>query len=267
MFKLFLNLRRLIFCCLPLFMAGGCSTHWDMLNIPVQDGAASVPTTLNQRVKSLSLQPKTRQLYILLDQGPSMSEEYRGMSLQRYAKEILLRLRCSYPKLQFSEHIFIYTDDRSYAGIDAGNVTTLSSENFDAAINEIAASIPADAGSAALMVISRWENLESAALRQIGLAHDKLRYKPGLCLYPIGIGNRYSRSLVDEVDRCGFSVAGDSIAQPRNMSHYVERVLFYGPADSDGDGIYDYLDRCPDSAKGRLVRFDGCYRFDGAGER
>jgi hypothetical protein len=29
----------------------------------------------------------------------------------------------------------------------------------------------------------------------------------------------------------------------------------------DGDGIYDYMDKCPNTEKGRLVRFDGCYRF------
>jgi hypothetical protein len=38
-------------------------------------------------------------------------------------------------------------------------------------------------------------------------------------------------------------------------------MFFYGPADTDNDGIYDYRDKCPNTEKGRLVRFDGCKRF------
>jgi hypothetical protein len=45
------------------------------------------------------------------------------------------------------------------------------------------------------------------------------------------------------------------------MTHFVQRVLYKGPADSDGDGIYDYLDGCPNTSIGRIVDYFGCLRF------
>jgi len=49
--------------------------------------------------------------------------------------------------------------------------------------------------------------------------------------------------------------------QPREMSYFVEKILFSGPADSDGDGIYDYLDECPSTTPGRVIGRNGCARF------
>jgi hypothetical protein len=46
------------------------------------------------------------------------------------------------------------------------------------------------------------------------------------------------------------------------MAHFVERAFYLDPADSDGDGIYDYLDLCPATLAGKIVGYDGCDRFN-----
>jgi OOP family OmpA-OmpF porin len=55
------------------------------------------------------------------------------------------------------------------------------------------------------------------------------------------------------------------------MANYVERVLYskskikanVGVLDSDGDGVPDYQDKCPDTPKGAKVDKDGCWAYHG----
>ncbi|TPV53676.1 VWA domain-containing protein [Aestuariibacter sp. GS-14] len=83
----------------------------------------------------------------------------------------------------------------------------------------------------------------------------------GLCFYTVGVGNRLSRSRLENADSCGFSSAVDKVAQPSNMANFVESVLFRGPADEDNDGIYDYQDLCPATPAHKIVDYRGCPRF------
>ncbi len=83
----------------------------------------------------------------------------------------------------------------------------------------------------------------------------------GLCFFTVGVGNRLSRSRLESADSCGFSSAVDKVAQPSTMANFVETVLYKGPADQDGDGIYDYQDLCPATPAKRIVDYSGCPRF------
>jgi OOP family OmpA-OmpF porin len=55
------------------------------------------------------------------------------------------------------------------------------------------------------------------------------------------------------------------------MNSFVERILFdrsnvpvaAGPLDSDGDGVLDKDDKCPDTPKGAIVGPDGCWAYHG----
>jgi OOP family OmpA-OmpF porin len=78
-----------------------------------------------------------------------------------------------------------------------------------------------------------------------------------------------------KVGGCGFAVNADDIAAPEAMARYV-REVFLGPAaapvalapssvaaDSDGDGVPDSRDRCPDTPAGVSVNADGCWVLQG----
>ncbi|MGB0465956.1 MAG: hypothetical protein ACPGF7_00325 [Pontibacterium sp.] len=160
------------------------------------------------------------------------------------------------------------------------------------AIDAISIKAQISKGNVALVILTDWKRIDQPVHEAVQRFRQRMRAKSGFlvgarhrmfakagamvnpdsqawkdseqrtgCVVMLGIGNRLSRTALDEVDQCGFSIAADKVAQPRDMSHLVERVLFNGPEDSDGDGIYDYKDRCPDTTPGRLIRFDGCARF------
>jgi OOP family OmpA-OmpF porin len=78
---------------------------------------------------------------------------------------------------------------------------------------------------------------------------------------------------VDElvnVGGCGFSVNADEIATPNAMAAYVNLIFLPSAAspvaatplsvlvDSDGDGVPDSRDACPDTPKGGKVNAVGC---------
>jgi OOP family OmpA-OmpF porin len=81
--------------------------------------------------------------------------------------------------------------------------------------------------------------------------------------------------MIVKVGGCGFAVNADEIAAPDAMSRYVQEVFLrspagpvasataYGPPDSDGDGVVDNRDKCPDTPRGAKVNADGCWELAG----
>lgn len=112
-----------------------------------------------------------------------------------------------------------------------------------------------------LLIIAPWQQLNTHSLRALKMFKKRMAIHQGVCVYLIGIGAEYSRSLADNARECGFSVSAQWIAQPAEMAHFVERVMYTFPADSDNDGIYDFADRCPTTRPGRIVNRHGCYQF------
>jgi OOP family OmpA-OmpF porin len=67
---------------------------------------------------------------------------------------------------------------------------------------------------------------------------------------------------VAEAGECGFSVRADAVKDSGDMGDFVKDVFLAEVAkpvlDSDGDGVTDDLDRCPDTPKGVTVDTKGC---------
>ena len=101
--------------------------------------------------------------------------------------------------------------------------------------------------------------VEPAEWQRIGIAQPS-------CVHFIGMTNYLSRSK-GSMHGCGISKAADAISQPSDMASFAEQVLYRGPRDSDGDGVFDFEDSCPDTPEGRIVNFGGCLKFSEAGER
>lgn len=133
-------------------------------------------------------------------------------------------------------------------------------------------------GRTALVIISQWESIDKTVTEAVMRLRQRTNYPvgdtvgqrvqpwqgqkgQGLCVYSIGVGNTMSRTRYDLSDTCGAAYAADKVVQPRDMAHLVKRILFTQPMDDDGDGIFNYLDHCPNTPKGRLVNFDGCLLF------
>ena len=129
-------------------------------------------------------------------------------------------------------------------------------------------------GRVALIVVTDSENiLHGRAFKTV----QKLTAFFGgrLCLYPIQVDRDVAgRRVVDElvnVGGCGFSVNADEIATPNAMAAYVNQIFLASAAapvaaapvsivaDSDGDGVPDSRDTCPNTPKGVKVNAVGCW--------
>jgi len=251
------------------------------------------PVDLEPKIEKMKLQRRADNLFVLVDQSASMKGTYRGMALNVYAREMFRRFNRSLPHVPMGGDAYrfpgdtggqtaaatVYNADQIEALLDEGKtLPSLSANNLAAAIDRVADVMVNTPGRSALLLISRWETVDRPVLEAVSRLRQRSKSATGFtvqpgavrwtgmqdvgaCIYMMGVGNTMSRLPIDQPESCGFSIAADLVAQPRDMTHYVERLLFTGPADTDGDGIPDYLDRCPGSAPGRLMTFDGCYRF------
>ena len=110
----------------------------------------------------------------------------------------------------------------------------------------------------------------------------KRSYDDRLCIYAVTVGEvpenkdpfaNFYRWLVGEGDKpagkalmdkivqagkCGFSVNATDHMSSQAMADFVEKVFLVKYTDSDGDGVWDHLDQCPDTPKGVKVDEKGC---------
>jgi len=87
-----------------------------------------------------------------------------------------------------------------------------------------------------------------------------------LCFHTVHFGNEAEgRALLDALaelgDGCGTSRHAADISSAEGMDQFV-RDVFFGPwIDSDGDGVPDPLDLCPDTPAGSPVNGYGCHTW------
>ena len=255
------------------------------------------PISLDNRVAKLRLEPRVENLFFLVDQSAALSEEFRGVSTRLYAREMVRRFTETMPQKTYSGALLIYDQkinvqrlplrlisytaaDLENALLTPGSMQRINRDSLPMAIDQLSELISRTEGSSAVILVTSWAQIDrqveravmrmrqrSSFLEGMGIVGSSQESKPwqgrqsGVCLYTLGVGNQLSRTRLETVDSCGYSVAANKIAQPRDMAHFVQTVLYKGPADSDGDGIYDYLDRCPNTSTGRIVDYSGCLRF------
>ncbi len=158
------------------------------------------------------------------------------------------------------------------------NFPVINATNLAVALDYAGDIITRLEGRTALVIISQWESIDKSVTEAVMRLRQRTTYPngdtvahrvspwngqsgEGLCVYSIGVGNTMSRTRYDLNTTCGASFAADKIVQPRDMAHFVKRVLFTQPLDNDKDGVFNYLDKCPNTEQGRLVNYDGCLLF------
>lgn len=259
------------------------------------------PVNLQQKIITQQLQQKAQNLYVLLDTSNHMQEDYRELDKVFYAREILRRfnktlpptevtllhgnvyefrggfLNAIYPHSDIANTIF---DNRAISvKLNTNKVfDLLPGQTLAIAIDQLSEFISTLPGRSSVVIVTDWNNIDKASIEAVKRLRQRTTFGNGIsvsknvnpwqgkigegaCVYTIGLGNTYSRSLFDEAGTCGFSVAADKIAQPHDMAHFVERVIFAGPKDTDMDGIFDYKDQCPDTMANRIVDSNGCPKF------
>lgn len=256
-----------------------------------------VPQDLNLESQDMEYVPKIESFVIILDASASMEEEYTGAVNKGHpkftvAKDILLRMNNTLPDIDINSalvtfgHGFFKHLDNTFTVYE---LTKHSRDLLENALNK--ATIPegcSPAGNAikdaknllltsggqnAVILVSDGEQLIGSPLAR---AQDlKEMYGDRVCLYTIFVGNtaegeRELKDLMREV-KCGFSVTADEIASSEDMADFVKKVFLttrpkqvqVSDIDSDGDGVYDKDDECPDTPQGAIVDSRGCWTVKG----
>jgi OOP family OmpA-OmpF porin len=269
---------------------GGCATKQTPTPAPFQ------PVQLNPQEYT----KKVDTFVVVLDASSSMNEDYNGRPKIDIAKEIVARMNQTIPPLDYRAGLVAFGSGScldgkdakvlygltSYrradlaAGLDsqkcAGGVSPMSEGIKTSHANLLQGNL----GQTALIIVSDAKEIyEGGAIENLKKLKEAMGDK--LCVYPIQVGpDKGGKKFMDDLTKfggCGFAVNADDISSPNAMADYVKKV-FLAPAppkvaaaapvaaavvDSDGDGVPDSRDKCPNTPKGVKVNADGCWELKG----
>jgi OOP family OmpA-OmpF porin len=226
---------------------------------------------------------KIENFLIILDASGSMSETYQGRTKVETAVEIADRLNRTIPDMGFIGGVrtfgntispFTRQTDRIYgmtrhdkqalsgALADIGWAGGLSP--MDRAAEAVASDLSGLDGKTALIFISDAKEMDPE--RPLTTVRNlRGKYGDRICIYTILVGNdpagRALMRQIAEAGGCGFAAEADQIASSEAMAEFVSDVFLAKaalPSDTDGDGVFDADDRCPDTPAGVAVDAIGC---------
>ncbi len=233
-------------------------------------------------------------IFVLWDEAGLSSAQTDGTSPQIFGREILRRLNRTLPSRDLSGALLTTGSGQPFSSSTVAGPydpkviesqvakgqgpLSLGGGSLAPRIDALTEWARLQPGRTAIYLITQWDRLDARAIEAIARFHQRTVHASGLtvatqgttwsgkdglggCFYAIGVGNTYSREKFLDVTDCGLGATFDAVAQPRDMANFVSRTLYSGPADTDGDGIPDYLDECPNTPAGRLVNSKGCLRF------
>jgi OOP family OmpA-OmpF porin len=249
------------------------------------------------RIDTAGFVPKIDSFAVLLDASSSMNGKYQNKF--RYAKEITSRLNRTIPPGNYKAALVAFgygscTKNKEawvaygptgynladfQAGLDAAKCAA-GYTPMEVGVDTTGASLAGDPGRIAMFIVSDFKKLYAGSpdANAVKAAVERLKSTFGarLCVYPIQIGNDPAgATLASElggIGACGRAVNADSIASGSAMAAYAkEAFLEAAPppppaprvADSDGDGVPDDMDKCPNTPKGAKVTRTGCWLLAG----
>ncbi|KAB2833049.1 MAG: OmpA family protein [Candidatus Brocadia sp.] len=274
----------------------GCA-QLSSLKKPLGPMETFVPQHLDAASLDVQYESKIESFVIILDASASMQEEYNGIVNKGHpkfavAKDILMRMNNTLPEIDINSalvtfgHGFFKPLDKTFIVYELTKHSRGLLENALNGITSPEGCSPAgnaikdaknllltSGGQNAVILICDGEQLIGSPLSR---AQDlKEMYGDRVCLYTIFVGNtvegeRELREIAREA-QCGFSVTADGIASSENMADFVKKVFLTeiprqvhdSDIDSDGDGVYDKDDECPDTPKGAIVDSRGCWVVKG----
>jgi OOP family OmpA-OmpF porin len=169
-----------------------------------------------------------------------------------------------------------------------------SSASFDSAINSLACSsggtpvasafealeadLASSTGNISVILLSDGHNYDTSPTPALLALKEK--YGSKLCVSTIWVGNENEEDGqailqgIKDTTGCGYSSTVAEMATTDGMAGFVKNVFFDAAipvavataaidGDSDGDGVPDSQDKCPNTPIGATVDVDGCWAFHG----
>ncbi len=261
-------LRSLIVVVLAAILITACATP----------GAVPPPMDV-QPIPSGKYSRKVDYLFFILDASSSMDAGYNGQNKFETARAVIGNFNKTMPSVStrvalrsFGHHSKVsgnltnlvaelkpYDPVALQAGLgkvsNAGGTSPLAQ-----AIGSAAKDLEGVNAPTAMVIVSDGKDMGKAPLA----AADAMKKAHGsrLCIYTVLVGDdpggQNLLSRISGATGCGKAVTADSLATGSAMNAFVREVLLSGEADSDGDGVIDAKDKCPDTPRGVKVDMSGC---------
>ena len=167
-------------------------------------------------------------------------------------------------KISPEKTVLVYgVTDYNKAGLDGGvkvikgmGGLTPMAESIHAAAGDMKSM----SGKTAVILISDAEALDDSPIAAAKAM--KKEFGDQVCIYTVLIGtDKKAGMLMDSIAKagaCGFSTSTVAVNSSQEFADFVEKVFLVKYTDSDGDGVWDHLDECPDTPKGVRVDEKGC---------
>lgn len=256
----------------------------------VKTPPAFTPQDLSSELRACGIAQKTDSFLVVLDASKSMAWSHDGIRKFILAKDIVSRLNQTLPELPLTSGL------RSFGHGDCmPKASTLLIEPMgphsqdkmaralgrigceggrsplDSALNAAAEDLQSADGEMALILVSDGREMSDAPVASA--RRLKETFGDRLCIYTIQVGNsaegKALLASIADAGGCGFSVNAADITAGPDMADFVRKVFFEvvkapaapapaAPKDSDGDGVTDDRDLCPDTVRGAPVDANGC---------
>lgn len=259
--------RTLFAFTMAAFFLTGCATQF------------GPPPAFNaQPISDGQYDKKVDQLVFILDASYSMSEVYQGYRKLDIARGVVENFNATMPDVDVIFSLYSFGH--------APNVSTQSSalmikpraymeevvngglKKFTAAggssplgrpIKDASVDLKAVKGPIAMVIVSDGKELSSSPL---GAAKALAADHADVCIYTVQAGDdKGGRALLQSIAAaasCGNAVNAGDLASGGAMADFVKEVLLTKKNDSDGDGVADDKDRCPNTPRGVKVDMNGC---------
>ncbi|MFO7553906.1 MAG: OmpA family protein [Desulfobacterales bacterium] len=261
-----------------------------------QEVKSTAPAFQPSVFQSSQYLPKVNNFVVILDTSSTMADKYQGQDKAVIAKDFLTAMNQTLPELKYNGALrtfghFAYLPDRSTMLVNG--VTPYSTSEFASALNGVKApggdtSIPlakaiaaaggdlqSAQGPIAIIIVSDGVDMDQVP---VNAAKDlNNQFGDRLCIYTVQVGDDPGgKAILEQIAKasgCGFSTTADSLAPSSSLADFVESVFLAKsapkpvpepvamPMDSDGDGVTDDKDQCPNTPTGATVDSRGCWTY------
>lgn len=242
-------------------------------------------------------QPKVDNFVVILDTSSSMSDEYSGYSKFKIAQDYLSALNQTLPELNYNGALRTFgtiADVPNKSTLLVYGPTRYSTAGFELALNGVKGfgedsslhlakaiavtgkDLTSAQGTNAIIIVSDGENMDQMPVRATQNLKDQLGDR--VCVYTIRIGDdpagTKKMEKIAATGACGFPVVVVDHETSDTMGDLVERIFLakaekpapkpiqvVKPMDSDGDGVSDDKDQCPNTPIGANVDARGCWTY------
>ncbi len=258
-----LNIGRFVLVATAMVMVGACSSVQPRFEAGSIDPEYWVP--------------KVDQFALIGDGSLSMNDKHAKMRKLDVAQAFLASMNETIPELDYDGELRAFGrgecgskgatvllvnlqeySSSSMAGPIGGFECANGGSPLDKAIDGVTADVKNANVPSSLVIVSDGRHMGKKEVA----AADRLssNFGDNLAIYAVQIGtDKRGTKLLEKVvakGHGGYLVNADDLTGAAAMEKFVQDVLLY--PDSDGDGVADHLDKCPNTPKGVKVDAVGC---------